>query len=316
MKLGVMIEAQEGIGWTEWRRIVERTEALGFESLWRSDHFFSFSPEGAGRLDALEAFASFVYTAQHSRRIRFGPLVLSMTFRHPGMVARMAGAVDQLSGGRFILGLGAGWNVREHEAFGIALPPPRPRIEMLEDGVSVIKALFGSEPASYEGRHFRLKDAHLNPKPAQTPLPILIGGSGEKRTLRVVARHADEWNTSVMELEIYARKVAALEAHCAQEGRDPKTIARSLMGGYIIATSEAELERTRETAIERMPPQFRPPPGAPRRPRGMLAGTPSQIVEQIQEWESRGVSRIMLQHHAEPDYEELALVAQEVLPRV
>jgi F420-dependent oxidoreductase-like protein len=314
MKLGVMIEAQEGVGWEEWRNIVQWTEELGFESLWRSDHFFSLG--GPKTRDALETFSCLLYTAQNSSRIRFGPLVLSMTFRHPAIVARMAAAVDQLSGGRLILGLGAGWNVAEHEAFGIPLPPPRPRIEALEDGVSVIKALFTQEPASYAGKHFQIKDAYLNPKPVQSPMPVLIGGSGEKRTLRVVARHADEWNAAPMPLERYREKVAALEAHCEREGRDPQTIARSLMCGYVTAQIEAEVDAKVKAVIERLPPQFRPPPSAPPRPMSMLTGTPAQLIEQIKMWEGEGVSRIMLQHREPPDRETLEFVAKEILPNV
>lgn len=314
MKLGVMIEAQEGVGWPEWRNIVQWTEELGFESLWRSDHFFSLG--GPRTRDALETLASLVYVAGNSRRIRFGPLVLAMTFRHPAMVARMAAAIDQLSGGRLILGLGAGWNAQEHEAFGIPLPPPRPRIERLEDGVSVIRALFGDNPASYEGKHFQIKDAYLSPKPQQSPLPILIGGGGEKRTLRVVARHANEWNIAPLPVERYREKLAALEAHCEKEGRDPKTISRSLMCGYVTAETEAEVDKKVQAAIERLPPRFRPPPGAPPRPMSMLTGTPSQIVEQIKMWEGEGVSRIMLQHLGPPDREALEFVAKEILPKV
>ena len=313
MKLGVMIEGQEGIGWDEWRKLVQWTEELGFESLWRSDHYFSLGDD-RGR-DALETFVSLVYAAQDSSRIRFGPLDCSMTFRHPTLVARMAAAVDQLSGGRFSLGLGAGWNVPEHDAFGMPLPPPRPRIEALEEGVQVVKALFGSGPASFDGKHFQLKDAQISPKPLQSPLPILIGRGGEKRTLRVVARHADEWNTGDPSVERYREKAAVLAAHCEHEGRDPATISRSLMCGYVTGESEAEVERRVQAMRERMPPQLRPQPGA--RVAGIsFVGTPPQIVEQIQALEAEGVSRIMLQHREMPARADLELVAREILPRV
>ena len=140
MKLGVMIESQEGVGWNEWKNIVQWTEELGFESLWRSDHFFSFF--GPTRnIDSLDTMIAHTYTAMASSKIKFGTLVLAMTFRHPAVLARMAAAIDQLSGGRFILGVGAGWNETEHEAYGIELPPLKQRMDNLEESVQVIKAL-------------------------------------------------------------------------------------------------------------------------------------------------------------------------------
>jgi F420-dependent oxidoreductase-like protein len=313
MKLGVMIEAQEGIGWDEWQRLVRLTEDLGYESLWRSDHFFSLF--GSRTRDALETFVSLTYAAQNSRRIRFGPLVASMTFRHPAIVARMAAAIDQLSGGRLILGLGAGWNVAEHEAFGIPLLPPGPRLRALEEGVRVIKALLSEDGASVAGRRFEVRDAYVNPKPAQRPLPILIGGGGEQRTLEIVARHADEWNVGGQSHEVYANKLRVLEAHCDKAGRDPATIARSIMAGYVAGESDAEVQRQWDAAQERLPPErrrsLRDAQAA-----GALAGTPSQLVEQIEAWEAQGVSRIMLQNRQMPEDRTLELVAKEVLPKV
>jgi alkanesulfonate monooxygenase SsuD/methylene tetrahydromethanopterin reductase-like flavin-dependent oxidoreductase (luciferase family) len=232
-----------------------------------------------------------------------------MTFRHPALVARMAAAIDQLSGGRFILGLGAGWNVPEHEAFGIELPPPRPRIEALNEGVRVIKALFGDKPATVEGKKYQLEEAYLNPKPLQSPLPILIGGGGEKRTLRVVARHAHEWNVVAQSLERYREKVKALEAHCEAVGRDPATIDRSLMMSCTIVENEASLARRLAEMPERLRAVMRPGGGA-------LIGTPSQLVEQIKAWEAEGVSRIMLQHREPPAREDLEIQAQELLSKV
>ena len=170
MKLGVMVESQEGVGWNEWKNIVQWTEELGFESLWRSDHFFSFFGE-TRTIDSLDTMIAHTYTAAVSSRIRFGPLVLSMTFRHPAILARMAAAIDQLSGGRFILGVGAGWNQTEHEAYGIELPSVKQRMDNLEESIQVIKALFENDSADFDGQIYTLKDAPMNPKPAQRPMP-------------------------------------------------------------------------------------------------------------------------------------------------
>jgi F420-dependent oxidoreductase-like protein len=316
MKLGVMIESQEGVGWPQWKNIVQWTEELGFESLWRSDHFFSFF--GPSRtIDSLDTLIAHTYTAQASQRIRFGPLVLAMTFRHPAILARMAAAIDQLSNGRFILGVGAGWNETEHNAYGITLPALKERMDNLEEGIRVIKAMFENDFASFQGERYQLNEAPMNPKPRQSPMPLLIGGSGEKRTLRMVARYATEWNANAAGgHEGYRQKLAVLEQHCEREKRDPATIDRSIMCSYVTGASQAEIDRKLDEMIERMPPRFRPPPGAPRRPFGALVGTPAQLVEQIQAWQAEGVSRIMLQHQLPPAHEELAFLASEVLPKV
>lgn len=313
MKLGVMIEVQEGIGWPEWQRIVRATEDLGFESLWRSDHFFSF---GADRTKpCIETFTSLTYAATATTRIKFGTLVASMTFRPPAMVARMAAGIDSLSGGRLILGIGGGWNQAEHDAFGIELPEPKRRLDMLEEGAIVIKSLVGHDDASFDGKYYQLQNAYVNPKPAQTPLPILIGGSGEKRLLQIVARHANEWNMPVQPVEVYRQKVAALEAHCEKEKRDPATIERSLMVAYITGATEAEVAQRRDRAIANASPRLKERLDAGE-PLPWLVGTPAQLVEQVQAWEAEGVSRLQLQHLAEPNYEQLEMVAKEVLPKV
>ncbi|MGE0056943.1 MAG: TIGR03560 family F420-dependent LLM class oxidoreductase [Dehalococcoidia bacterium] len=313
MKLGVMIEVQEGIGWPEWQRIVRATEDFGFESLWRSDHFFSF---GADRTKpCIETFTALTYAATATTRIKFGTLVASMTFRPPAMVARMAAGIDSLSGGRLILGIGGGWNQAEHDAFGIELPEPKRRLDMLEEGAIVIKSLVGHDDASFDGKYYQLQNAYVNPKPAQTPLPILIGGSGEKRLLQIVARHANEWNMPVQPVEVYRQKIAALEAHCEKEKRDPATIERSLMVAYITGATEAEVAQRRDRAIANASPRLKERLDAGE-PLPWLVGTPAQLVEQVQAWEAEGVSRLQLQHLAEPDYEQLELVAKEVLPKV
>ncbi len=239
-----------------------------------------------------------------------------MTFRHPAVLARMAAAIDQLSGGRFILGIGAGWNQIEHDAYGIRLPPVKERMDNLEESLRVIKALFEQESASFTGKRYQLKEAPMSPKPQQRPMPILIGGAGEKRTLRIVARYATEWNTTGGPVEVYRHKVRVLEEHCEREKRDPKTIDRSLMCSYVTGETQAEIDRQVDAMTARMPPQFRPPPGAPRRPFGALVGTPPQLIEQIKAWEAEGVSRIMLQYQQPPSRETLAFVAKEILPKV
>lgn len=321
MQLGVMIEGQEGLNWDRWRRIIRATEDLGFESLWRSDHYFSLM--GAPERDALETFTSFVMVAENSSRIRFGPLVASCTFRHPSLVARMAAQIDQLSGGRFVLGMGAGWNVPEHEAFGIEFPALRERMDRLEESIEVVRALWGDGPATYEGRYYQLRDAVSFPKPVQHPAPILVGGSGERRTLRIVAKYANEWNAIGVNTETYLHKRAVLEEHCAAVGRDPSEIVHSQMSGFLVGRDEAgvraHLARVAETSLmlgNQVRDQGEEEVLRGLRDRGWLVGTTDQVVQQLGEREEAGLSRYMLQHLAMDDFETLELLASEVLPQV
>lgn len=318
MQLGVMIEGQEGLNWERWRHLVARAEELGFESLWRSDHFFSLM--GQSDRDALETWTSLVDLAARSTRLRFGPLVCSMTFRHPALLARMSAAVDTLSDGRLVLGVGAGWNVAEHEAFGIPFPPLKQRMDDLEDGIEVIKALWTGEKVSYDSRRFSLKDAQMRPGPAQRPHPpLLVGGGGEKRTLRIVAKHADEWNAVALTPDAYRAKCAVLEQHCAAVGRDPSTIARSMMCAFIIGRDAAEL-RSRVEGLQRVltPMASQPAEAIPAavRQRGWLVGTPQEVVTQLHALAGAGVERVMLQHHNQTDDAVLELIAKEILPAV
>lgn len=316
MDVGVMIEGQEDLDWELWRRIIRATEDLGFESLWRSDHFFSLS--GPHSRDALETFLSFVLVAEESSRIRFGPLVASMTFRHPSLLARMAAQIDRLSGGRFVLGMGAGWNVPEHEAFGLPFPPLRERMDRLEESVQVVQALWTDGPASFAGKHYRLADAECFPKPVQQPLPVLIGGGGEKRTLRIAAKYAAEWNGVGLDLDAYRHKRAVLEEHCAAVGRDPATIRHSQMAAFVIGR-DADAQKAHLARIaEKLPMLQRQDPDelmASLRGRGWLIGSPAEIVDEIGRREEAGLSRVMLQHHANGDFGALELLASDVLPQ-
>lgn len=318
MKLGVMIEGQEGLTWERWRRIMSRVEELGYESLWRSDHFLSFF--GPEPRDALETWVSLTLTAVETTRLRFGPLVCAMTFRHPSLLARMAAAVDALSGGRLVLGVGAGWNEPEHRAFGLPFPPVKQRLDMLEEGIEVLNHLFTDDRASFAGRYFQLDGAPLLPKPAQRPRPpLLVGGGGERRTLRIVARHADEWNLPMATPERYREKSERLAGYCREIGRDPATIRRSVMAGFIVGANAGEVRRRAEIMrreinrlaqldVETMPDLLRA--------NGWLVGTPDQVIAQLRALAAEGVERVMLQHHVQTDFEVLDLIAREVIPGV
>lgn len=312
MRIGVMIEAQEGLTWERWFRIAERVESLGLDSLWRSDHFFSLS--GHHERPSLECWTSLSALAQRTQRIRFGPLVSPMTFRHPALLARMAAAVDGLSDGRLVVGVGAGWNDAEHAAFGITLPPLKERFDRLEEGIGVIRALWTGQPVDLDGRYYPLRGASALPRPLQQPAPpLLIGGDGEVRLLRIVAQHADEWNSHAPGPDAYRVKRARLEAHCRDVGRDPDAIHRSWMGGILIGRDPAEvIEKGRwfQSFISSLNGLSPNAVGETLRQRHWLVGTPEQVTTQLGAWSAVGVERVMLQWFNLDDVDGLSLLSQ------
>lgn len=312
MKVGVMIEGQEGLTWERWFRIAERVESLGLDSLWRSDHFVSLM--GHPERPALECWASLTALAQQTHRIEFGPLVSPMTFRHPALLARMAAAVDGLAGGRLVLGVGAGWNEPEHHMFGIPMPPVKERMDRLEEGITAIKALWTGGPVDLEGGYYQLRQALALPRPVRRPAPpLLIGGDGEIRLLRIVARHADEWNSHAPGPDAYRVKLARLTEHCRVVGRDPEQIRRSWMGGALIGRDEGEVREKGRwlhaflPALAEVAPEHTPQ--ALRR-KSWLVGTPDQVGSQLEAWSTAGVQRVMLQHYNLDDLDGLALLAE------
>jgi F420-dependent oxidoreductase-like protein len=318
VKLGVMLEGQEGVGWDLWRRLMARVEALGFESLWRSDHFMSL--EDSSR-DAIETWTALTLTAVETARLRFGPLVCPMTFRHPALLARMAAAVDTLSGGRLVLGVGAGWNEHEHRAFGIPFPPLQERIDLLEEGIEVILRLLGDGPARFDGRYYQLKGADPHPKSIQQPrIPLLIGTTGAGRMLRVVAHYADEWDApGITSPPAYRARRERLAGYCRDISRDPDEIRRCVSTAYLIGQDASSLRR-RGAAMQQLIPSLASmdPSGLLEALRndGWIVGTPDKIVEQIRALADEGVERIILQHNDPGDFEALELIAREVMPAV
>jgi alkanesulfonate monooxygenase SsuD/methylene tetrahydromethanopterin reductase-like flavin-dependent oxidoreductase (luciferase family) len=292
--MGVMIEGQEGLNWERWRRLCAQVEKLGFDSLWRSDHFYSVL--GVEGRDSLETWVSLALAAEWTERVEFGPLVASMTFRQPELLARMAAAVDQLAGGRLVLGLGAGWYEEEHARFSIPFPPVRERMDNLEQGI----------------RRIRQTWQRSLPAPARDPIPILIGGSGERRTLRIVAEHADEWNCYGLSVDAYIAKTHVLEDHCREVGRDPREIKRSLMTSFLVGRDGDDLRR-RASQIAEMNPNFSglaPAEVVDRAAERWLVGTPEAIARRMQEYLDAGVQRFMFQHYLMDDEAGLELLAE------
>lgn len=318
MKLGVMIEGQEGLTWERWRRIIDTADRLGFDSVWRSDHLFSLS--GPSDRDCIALWPSLLEVANRSDRLTFGQLVSPVSFRDPVHLAIDSVAADELSGGRYIFGIGAGWNVPEHEAFGFPLLDLKDRFDRFEEALEVITLLWSGEKVDYDGKYYRLRGAQSRPTPTRgTKVPTLIGGGGEKRTLRMVAKYADEWNITPTTVPDYEHKLEVLKRHCDDLGRDPDTITRSVMLGHLIGRNESELRQRAsvfKTIFQAMADLDADEIISRYRDRGMLVGSPEEIVEQIQARKAQGVERIMLQTHDQTDMEALELFASEVMPHI
>jgi F420-dependent oxidoreductase-like protein len=304
MDIAIMIEGQNGLTWPRWQRIARAVEDLGFAGLYRSDHFTNSNPPD---MESLELWVSLTWLASNTSRIAFGPIVSPVSFRHPAMTARMASAVDDLSGGRLRLGIGAGWQVREHTNFGLDLLDPKLRFERFAEGLEVTTRLLRSDtPVMFEGAYYRLSEAILLPRP-QRPggPPIVIGGNGPARTLPLTAQYADEWNAVFITPDDFARLNARLDELLAQRGRSPGDVRRSLMTGLLFGRDEPEIA---QVAAEsgRTPQQFQE--------RGFVVGTPATVREQVERYAVAGVQTLMLQWLALDDLEGLESLARAVLP--
>ena len=204
----------------------QTADELGFHAIWNYDHFYGLADPTQ---ETLEGWTTLAAMGVIVRKARVGCMVSGVTYRHPAVLANMAVAVDHISGGRFDFGIGAAWHEMEHNGYGIDFPPAATRIEMLDEAITVIKKLWTEESTSFEGKYFVLNDARCYPKPVQKPHPpVVIGGSGPKKTLRVVAKHADEWNTPGQLPEDWAKLNSILDEHCEAVGRDPNEIRRSV----------------------------------------------------------------------------------------
>ena len=304
MDIAIMIEGQNGLNWPRWKRIVKHVEDLGFAGLYRSDHFTNSEPPD---IDSLDLWVSLTWLADNTSRIEFGPLVTPFSFRHPAHIVRMASAVDDLSGGRLTLGLGAGWQEREHQVFGFPLLDINGRFKRLEEGLEVVICLLRSdEPSSFSGEFYTLQEAVMEPRPArQGGPPILIGGNGEKRTLPLAARFADEWNAVFTTADEVRRLNALLDGMLEEQGRKPGDVRRSLMTGCIFGEWEDRVDEvsqvygevTREELIES----------------GFILGTGEQVAEQLAQLAETNIDRVMLQWLDLDDLDGLEALAKAVL---
>lgn len=303
MRIGLMIEGQWGLTWARWRKLLDAAETLGFDCVFRSDHYTIGPPDE----DSLETFISLTYAADHTRRIEFGPLVAPTTFRQPVLTARMAAQIDDLSNGRMVLGLGTGWHEREHTQYGIPFYDIPTRYQMLEDALEITTRLYATDgPVSYSGVHYSLNEAVLLPRPARKGgPPILIGGNGMQKTMPLAARYAREWNGVHLAVNDYRQRMTRMDELLDAIGRPRSAVKRSMMTQCILGRNDADLKDKLGTM-----------PDAPDKllEWNRVAGTPPQVVEHLGRFADTGMERIMLMWRDQADIAGLELLASDVLP--
>ena len=299
---------EQGASYDTLLNVAQAAEAAGFDAFFRSDHFLTMG--GDGLPGPTDAWLTLGAIARETERIRLGTLVTSATFRAPGLLAIEVAQVDAMSGGRVELGLGAGWYDAEHTAYGFEFPPLGERFERLEETFAILTGLWGTpmnEKFSFDGRHFHLKDSPALPKPAQHPHPpLIVGGGGAKRTPRLAATYANEFNLPFSSLADTEAQFARVQAACEDRGHDPKRCTSPPPRSSARGRDEQEIER-RAAAIGRKPDELRA---------NGAAGTPDEVVTRLEAFAGIGAETAYLQVLDLHDLDHIELLAREVLPRV
>ena len=304
----MFVEPQMGATYDQQLRMARAAEAAGFDAFFRSDHFLTMG--GDGLPGPTDSWVTLGAIARETKQIRLGTLVTSATFRLPGLLAIEVAQVDAMSGGRVELGLGAGWYDAEHSAYGFPFPPLGERFERLEEQFAILTGLWGTpvgDTYSFDGRHYHLVESPALPKAAQRPHPpLIVGGGGAKRTPRLAATYADEFNLPFSSLADTEAQYGRVRAACEDRGRDPATLRLSAAQVVCCGVDEAEVER-RAANIGREPDELRA---------NGAAGTPDEVVARLQAFAGIGAETIYLQVLDLDDLDHIELLAADVLPRV
>jgi F420-dependent oxidoreductase-like protein len=308
MLLRVFTEPQQGATYDGLLRVAQSAEDLGFDAFFRSDHYLAMGTDGMpGPTDAWTTLAGI---ARETKRVRLGTLVSSVTFRYPGTLAITVAQVDQMSGGRVELGLGAGWYEAEHRAYGMRFPEVQERFDRLEEALEIVTGLWSTpvgETYSHAGAHYPVSDSPALPKPVQQPRPpIVIGGGGRRRTPELTARYADEFNRGFVTVEETAEQFARVRAACDAIERSPDSLVYSVAQTVCCGVDDAEVRRRAE-AIGSDPDELR---------KTGLAGTPDELVDKIGRFAEIGAERVYLQTLDLDDLDQLELISTRVLPQV
>jgi F420-dependent oxidoreductase-like protein len=312
MRFALMIEPQQGLTYAEQLAIAKAAEGAGFEALFRSDHYESFP----GPVDnpTTDAWAVLAGLARDTSRIRLGTLVSPVTFRLPGNLAKVVTTVDEMSGGRVEVGLGAGWHESEHRRHGLPFPPIDERAEMLEEQLQILRGVWDEPDGwSFTGRHYTVEDAQFRRKPVPRPR-ILVGGGGTPRGMRIAARWADEFNLSSSSPDLARSKFAALDETCRAAGRDPVTLTRSAMAGVLVGANAGEL-RTREQALLGALGGDAGDDWLDERRQRWVYGSPDDARATVARFAEAGVERIMLQDFVPRDLAMIELLGRELVAR-
>ncbi len=296
---------QVGMTWEAVRRQAQHAERLGYDSVWCVDHMWS---RGMPDLDHMEAWTLMSALSVCTERIRIGALVLCNSYRNPALLAKMTSSLDQVSNGRFVLGLGAGWMDEEYRAYGYPFPATRARIEQLDEAVSILKRMFTEHRASFQGKYYSVDEAPNFPKPVQKPgPPILIGGAGERYLLRVVAEHADIWNCPNNVATQLPQRLDTLRRHCDAIGRDPDEIEISEQTIMVLGKDEVDLKQKLDAARATLGRVFDIDQTA-------LIGTPARLIEAIHARSRQGVTFFTTLFGDLNQPESIELFAKEVMP--
>lgn len=256
----------------------------GFSALWFEDHL------QWGTTECFECFSTLSYMAASYPQFKVGTMVLGQSYRNPALLAKMAASVQALSSGRMILGLGAGWKEDEYHAYGYPFPPVKTRMEQLEEAAQIIRTMWHTQPASFEGRHYAIHNAYCSPQPSPM-IPLLIGGGGEQRTLAIVARYADWWNFNSVDVATYTRKLAILKQHCERIGRDSSEIKRTYLGTISVSENPAEIIHNPQKHI--------------------VAGNAAEVTRELAQFQAVGVAHFILRM---PDVATLERFVKTVIP--
>ena len=308
MELRIFTEPQQGATYDDLLTVALTAERCGYGAFFRSDHYLVMG-DGDGLPGPTDAWVTLAGLARETTSIRLGTLVTAATFRLPGPLAISVAQVDAMSGGRVELGLGTGWYAEEHTAYGIPFPPLAERFDRLEEQLEVVTGLWATpvgETFTYDGAHYGLTDSPALPKPVQDPLPVIVGGTGARRTPALAARFASEFNVPFNPLDATTQAYARVRGACEDAGRDPSSMVFSAAQVLCCGRDEAEVAR-RAAAIGREVDELR---------ENGLAGTPDEVVAKARTFAEAGASRLYLQVLDLHDLEHLELVAEEVMPHL
>ena len=309
-----MIEGQEDVTWDDWVALADACERSGIEALFRSDHYVSLMDEG--ERGSLDAWGTITALGAVTERLRLGTMVSPATFRHPAVLAKAAVTADHVSGGRVEVGIGAGWWEREHELYGFELPPVGPRMDALEEQMQVVRGHWGEGPFSFGGEYFSAHELDALPKPVQQPLPLILGGRGGPRSLRLAARYADEYNTVMATAEEVADIRRRLDQACEAEGRDPASLPLSMMTGWLVGADRDELVGRASRLSQWKGEGDDGEAFIAGLRESTILGTVEEAIEQLRELEEAGLARIMGQHLLHRDLDAVALMGTEIAPQL